>query len=169
MFLHVVGAGDERQLAAAVGRVFARMRERPAGKALWSGATIDPARTSLDPAKLETVLGQKGELKDGVYKLVVGRTTRVHGDEAGGTMGVNTWAAFAGSDGRAVVDGDFATLESELQGVLRALRAAGIDVVAIHNHMTGEQPRIVFLHYWGVGGAGDLAKGVRAALDVAHR
>jgi hypothetical protein len=168
MFLHVVGAGDERQLAAAVGKVFARMR-RPAGKALWSGATIDPARTSLDPAKLETVLGQKGELKDGVYKLVVGRTTRVHGDEAGGTMGVNTWAAFAGSDGRAVVDGDFATLESELQGVLKALRAAGIDVVAIHNHMTGEQPRIVFLHYWGVGGAEDLAKGVRAALDVTHR
>jgi hypothetical protein len=169
MFLHVVGAGDERQLAAAIGKVFAKMRERRSGKVPWSGSPIDPTRTSLDPLKLERVLGQKGELKDGVYKLVVGRTTRVHGEEAGGTMGVNTWAAFAGSDSRAVVDGDFATLESELQGVLKALRAAGIDVVAIHNHMTGEQPRIVFLHYWGVGGAEDLAKGVRTALDVAHR
>ena len=69
----------------------------------------------------------------------------------GKAMGVNTWAAFAGSDDKAVVDGDFATLESELQPVLKALRGGGIDVVAIHNHMTDENPRIVFLHYWGVG------------------
>jgi len=80
-------------------------------------------------------------------------------------MGVNTWAAFAGSDDRAVVDGDFAMLESELQGVLKALRGAGIDVVAIHQHMTGESPRVIFLHYWGVGPTEELAKGLRAALD----
>ena len=80
-------------------------------------------------------------------------------------MGVNTWAAFAGSDDKAVVDGDFAMLESELQGVLQALRGAGIDVVAIHQHMTGESPRVMFLHYWGVGPAEELAKGLRAALD----
>jgi hypothetical protein len=84
-------------------------------------------------------------------------------------MGVNTWAAFAGSDEHAVVDGDVAMLESELQDVLRALRHAGIDVVAIHNHMTGEEPRIVFLHYWGVGRADELARGVRAALAVTGR
>ena len=72
-------------------------------------------------------------------------------------MGVNTWAAFAGSDDKAVVDGDFAMLESELQPVLKALRAGGIDVVAIHNHMTGESPRIMFLHYWGVGPTETLA------------
>ena len=84
-------------------------------------------------------------------------------------MGVNTWAAFAGSNEKAVVDGDFAMLESEVQGVLKTLRHAGIDVVAIHSHMIGETPRIVFLHYWGIGPALDLAKGLKAALDTQKR
>jgi hypothetical protein len=84
-------------------------------------------------------------------------------------MGVNTWAAFAGSDDTAVVDGDFAMLEPELQGVLKALRGAGIAIVAIHQHMAGEQPRILFLHYWGVGPTTSLAKGLRAALDVTEK
>lgn len=83
----------------------------------------------------------------------------------GGAMGVNTWAAFAGGAAGAVVDGDIAMLESELQGVLKALRGARINVVAIHQHMIHEEPRFVFLHYWGVGPAEDLAKGLRAALD----
>jgi hypothetical protein len=84
----------------------------------------------------------------------------------GNAMGVNTWAAFAGSDDAAVVDGDFAMLESEMQSVLKTLRGAGINIVAIHQHMTGEKPRIMFLHYWGIGRAADLARGVRAALDM---
>ena len=87
------------------------------------------------------------------------------GHTVGKAMGVNTWAAFAGSDEKAIVDGDFAMLESELQPVLKAMRAGGIDVVAIHNHMTGESPRILFLHYWGVGPTEALAKTLRAALD----
>jgi hypothetical protein len=90
----------------------------------------------------------------------------MHGVQIGKTMGVNTWAAFAGSDDEAVVDGDFAMKESELQPVLKALRGARINVVAIHQHMTGEAPRIMFLHYWGVGMAEDLAKGLRSALDM---
>jgi hypothetical protein len=81
-------------------------------------------------------------------------------------MGINTWGAFAGSDDKAIADGDFAMRETELQNVLKTLRTAGINVVAIHQHMTGEQPRIMFLHYWGVAPANDLAKGLRAALDV---
>jgi len=84
-------------------------------------------------------------------------------------MGANTWAAFAGSDAKALVDGDFAMLESELQGVLKALRGAGIEVVAIHSHMTGEEPRILFLHYWGIGTTEALARGLRAALDTQAR
>jgi hypothetical protein len=165
MFLHVGGAGAEIELAAAIGKVFAKIRERTIEKSAGSIGPIDPARTSLDTAKIEAAIGTKGELKDGVYKVVVGRSTRMHGHEAGSTMGVNTWAAFAGSDARAVVDGDFAMLESELQGVLKALRGAGVEVVAIHNHMSGEEPRIVFLHYWGIGSAAELARGVRNALD----
>jgi hypothetical protein len=90
------------------------------------------------------------------------------GYEMGSAMWVNTWAAFAGSDERAVVDEDFAMLESELQPVLKALRGAGIDVVAIHQHMTGESPRVMFLHYWGIGSTEALAKGLKAALAQAR-
>jgi hypothetical protein len=86
------------------------------------------------------------------------------GHAMGNAMGVNTWAAFAGSDDQAIVDGDFAMLENELQGVLKALRKAGINIVAIHQHMTGETPRMLFLHYWGVGRTEDLARGLKNAL-----
>jgi len=166
MFMHIGGSGDESALATAVGKVFARIQDTSGGRGEMPKADIDPAKSTLDPAKIDAVLGHKGDLAGGVYKVVVGRTTRMHGHAVGATMGVNTWAAFAGADDKAVVDGDFAMLEPELQGVLKALRAAGIAVVAIHQHMAGEQPRIVFLHYWGVGPAADLAKGLRAALDV---
>ena len=98
-------------------------------------------------------------MASGVYKVTIGRTTKMDGHVVGNAMGVNTWAAFAGSDEQAVVDGDFAMLEPELQPVLKALRGAGINIVAIHNHMTLESPRIVFLHYWGIGATRDWRKG----------
>jgi hypothetical protein len=166
MFMHIGGMGDEGTLAAAVGKVFAKIKATSGGQGEVPTAEIDPAKTSLAPDKIEAVLGAKGDLKDGVYKVVIGRTATMHGTEIGNTMGVNTWAAFAGSDDKAVVDGDFAMLEPELQGVLKALRGAGINVVAIHQHMTGETPRILFLHYWGVGPTQALAKGLKAALDT---
>lgn len=160
MFMHIGGMGDEARLAEAVGKVFATLKQ----KGEVPTVDIDPAKSTIDPAKLDATLGKKGEFKDGVYKASWGRTTKVHGMTMGNTMGVNTWAALAGSDERAVVDGDFAMLESEMQNVLKALRHAGINIVAIHSHMSGEQPRIFFLHYWGVGPASDLAKAVKAAL-----
>src|SRR6266478_4077479 len=167
MFMHIGGMGDEARLAEAVGKVFARIKETGGGRGDVPTADIDPAKSSLDTKKIDAILGKSGDLKDGVYKVTIGRETTMHGGSMGSTMGVNTWAAFAGSDDKAVVDGDFAMLESELQGVLKALRGAGIDVVAIHQHMTGESPRVMFLHYWGVGSTEDLAKGLRAALDRA--
>jgi len=132
---------------------------------------LNAASTAVGPyrcpsARVEAILGHKGALAASVYKVTIGRTARMHDQEVGATMGVNTWAAFAGSDEKAVVDGDFAMRESELQAVLRALRRAGIDIVAIHHHMAEEQPRILFLHYWGVGKAEDLARGLRSALDL---
>ena len=164
MFMHIGGMGDEEKLAAAVGKVFAKIKETASRKGEMPRVDIDPAKTSLDPAKIDAVLGTKGELANGVYKVTIGRATKMGGHAVGKTMGVNTWAAFAGSDAQAVVDGDFAMLESELQGVLAALRAANIDVVAIHQHMTGEQPRVMFLHYWGIGATTALAGGLKAAL-----
>lgn len=168
MFMHVGGLGTQEQLAAAIGKIFAKLREPGPGNTFGS-SEIDAARTSLEPKKIDDALGEKGELQKGVYKVTIGRTTRMHGHEVGNAMGVNTWAAFAGSDDKAVVDGDFAMLEGELQDVLKALRAAGIHVVAIHNHMTLETPRIVFLHYWGVGSTTQLAQGLKNALaKTAH-
>ena len=165
MFMHLGGMGSEEGLAAAVGKVFAKIKETSGRKGETPQAEIDPAKSSLDPAKIEAILHRKGDLTNGVYKVVVGRTTRMHGGVMGNTMGVNTWAAFAGSDDQAVVDGDFSMLESELQPVLKALRGAGINIVAIHQHMTGESPRIMFLHYWGTGSTEALARGLRTALD----
>src|SRR5881392_4014484 len=102
-----------------------------------------------------------------MFKVVIGRKTKMPcGCDMTKEMGVNTWAAFAGSDENAAVDGDFAVLESELQGILKSLRGSGINIVAIHHHMTLETPRILFLHYWGRGKAGDLARGVKAAIDI---
>ncbi len=165
MFMHIGGMGDQKALASAVGKVFAKVRETAGGKGETPTAQIDPAKSSLDASRLDAALGVKGKIDQGVYKVEIGRTTRMDGVQVGNKMGVNTWAAFAGSNERAVVDGDFAMLENELQPVLKALRGAGIDIVAIHQHMTGEQPRVMFLHYWGVGPAQDLARGLRAALD----
>lgn len=84
-------------------------------------------------------------------------------------MGVNTWAAFVGSDAQAIVDGDFAMYEDELQTVLKALRAAGIYIVAIHSHMSRESPKVAFLHYWGIGSTTDLSRALKSALDTQRR
>ncbi|MBI5202091.1 MAG: DUF1259 domain-containing protein [Elusimicrobia bacterium] len=165
MFMHIGGMGDEETLARAVGAVFGKIKETSGGKGGPPKGDIDPAKTTLDPAKIESILGLKGELAKGVYKLTVGLKTSMGGHEIAGAMGVNTWAAFAGSDAQAAVDGDFAMYEPQLQGVLRALRRAGLNVVAIHNHMTMENPRVIFLHYWGIGRTADLAAGLKAALD----
>ncbi len=168
MFMHIHGMGDEAKVAQAVGKVFEAIKSTSGGKGETPKADIDPAKSSLDPKKIDAALGTTGEYKDGVYKASWGRSAKMHGGEMGNTMGVNTWAAFEGSDDQAVVDGDVAMLESELQPTLKALRGAKIDIVAIHQHMTGEEPRILFLHYWGIGRTEDLAKGVRAALVATH-
>ncbi len=168
MFMHIGGMGSEEPLAGAVGKVFATLKETSGGRGVIPHVELDPAKTSLDPKPIEELLGVKGQLANGVYKVTIGRTTTMDGHEVGNAMGVNTWAAFVGSDEQAVVDGDFAMLETELQPVLKALRGAGIHVVAIHQHMTMEAPRVVFLHYWGLGATRALATGLKAALDTQH-
>jgi hypothetical protein len=164
MFMHIGGMGDEAELARAVGRVFGKLKEVISIKPNSPASNVDPAKTSFDPEDIEQIVGAAGVLKNGVYKIVIGRTAKMGEHEVGKEMGINTWAAFAGSEQQAVVDGDFAMLESEVQGVLKALRGANINIVAIHDHMIGESPRYVFLHYWGVGPAENLAKGLKAAL-----
>lgn len=161
-FMHIAGVGEERKLATAVGKVF-RAIEHDKGTA--PHVNLGPGATTLNPRTIEAILGRKGQMNQGVFKLVWGRHTQMDGIEAGKAMGVNTWAAFVGGDAQAIVEGDFAMRQDELQSVLKTLRAGGIDIVAIHNHMIMEHPRIMYLHYWGVGTTSNLARTLKAALS----
>jgi hypothetical protein len=163
-FMHIGGEGTTEQLATGVRKALDAANTAQGGTG-FAGPSI-PAPSAIDPKPLEAILGASAQAKDGIAKFSFGRKTSMHGTEVGEAMGVNTWAAFAGSDQAAVVDGDFAMLEDELQGVLKALRHANINIVAIHNHMTHEQPRIMFLHFWGKGSAENLARAVKTALDT---
>jgi hypothetical protein len=169
-FMHVGGEGKVAALGGAVKIALERaaaIRKAAPKPASSFGAAAIPSPSAIDGAKLEAVLGVKGQAKDGMFKVTIGRKAAAScGCNIGKTMGVNTWAAFAGTDESAVVDGDFAVTEDELQKVLKSLRASNIDIVAIHHHMTGETPRVLFLHYWGRGRAADLAGAVRRALDL---
>jgi hypothetical protein len=169
-FMHIGGEGSVDALGkgvkAALDAQKAVRSKAPQPQATFGlGALPTPSR--IDAAKLDVAFGLKGQAKDGMYKAVMGRkATASCGCAVGKTMGVSTWAAFAGTDENAAVDGDFAVSETELQPVLKALRAGGINIVAIHHHMTGESPRILFLHYWGRGPAAQLAKTVKGAVDL---
>jgi hypothetical protein len=172
MFMHIGGHGKVDQLASAVRAAIDKTKQirtsSPNPVSQFPGSTI-PAASSITANTIDGILGVKGQSNNGMYKATIGRKARMHGREIDNQMGVNTWAAFAGSDDNAFVDGDFAMLESELQDVLRALRSADINIVAIHNHMINDDPQYVFLHYWGKGTTAALAKGLKAALDTQRK
>ena len=168
-FMHISGMGDPASLGAAVKKVLETpdgIRASQATPATKYATKSVPSESQITGAPLEAIIGTTGEAKNGMFKVTLGRETKMHGMAMGNAMGVNTWAGFAGTDDQAVVDGDFALLEDELQPVLRSLTRSGIDVVAIHQHMTNEVPRIIFLHYWGQGKAQDLAKAVHTAVNL---
>lgn len=167
-FMHIGGHGKPQALAAGVRSVWDAIRTvrkahaQPGDR--FPGAASSAG--SLDAAALGGILGREAERQGGVVKVTIARQGTAHGAAIGGSLGLTTWAAFSGSDARASVDGDFIMTASEVQPVIRALRGAEIHVVALHNHMLDEDPRLFFLHYWGKGPAAALARGVRAALDA---
>ncbi len=170
-FMHIEGEGTVEHLATAVRKVYDKIKEiRAADPQPKTSLGEQPLaeKSSISPAPLNQLFDAKGDVKDGMVKFTFGRPAKMHGKAIGKEMGVNTWAAFAGTDDNALVDGDFAVAEDELQPVLKTLRAAGINIVAIHMHMTHETPRILFLHYWGKGPAENLANAVKGALRETH-
>ena len=166
MFMHIHGQGSVESLARGVRALMDKIREI---RGSTPGASDPPAvASSLPVANLEATLGQRGEMSSGVLRFVFGRPDvklESHGIEVTSFMGFNTWAAFQGTADRAAVAGDFTMLENEVAPVIAALTRNNIEVVALHNHMVHEQPRIFFLHYWGVGPAQKLASGLRDALS----
>ena len=169
LFMHIGGEGTVEQLGRGVrvtlDAVHAIRQRTPQPASMFGAAP--PTTSKIDGTKLDAVFGVKGVSKDGMYKATFGRKAQAEcGCTIGKAMGVSTWAAFGGTDDNAVVDGDFAVAETELQPVLKALRGGGVNVVAIHSHMTRESPRLLFLHYWGRGHSTELAAAVKRALDL---
>ena len=167
-FMHIGGTGDAKTLAAGVRKVYDKIAEiraaNPTPARTFPGAIPSPSSVTASP--IEAALGIKAQASQGMLKVVIGRPATMHGVSVGKEMGINTWAAFGGSDDAAVIDGDFAMTEKELQPVLRAMRKEGINIVAIHQHMTHEQPRYLFLHYWGKGKPDHLAQALKRVLDA---
>jgi len=164
-YMHVHGHGATMDLAKKIRPAVALIGKTPAGASGTPGRTIDG---KLDTEALSRTIGTPGEQNGAVYKITIGRsdfTMKEMGATINARMGLNTWAAFYGNDQDAVVAGDVAMLAAEVTPVLKALRGNGIDIVAIHHHMTGTDPEVYFVHYWGKGPAQKLAAGVKAAVD----
>ena len=163
-YMHLHGHGEAVDLANEI---------KPALDLIGRGAPVpvpggSAPKSTLDTARIAKIVGHEGEQSGAVYKITIGRddlSIKDMGAAITARMGLNTWAAFAGTDNDAAIAGDVAMLETEVTPVLKALRSNGLDVVAIHHHMTNTQPMIIFLHYWGRGPADKLAAGFKAALD----
>jgi len=166
LYMHIDGSGQVAALAKSVKAIFDKVKEVRGADP--KAAKPDSVVNTLNIPLLDSLVGYKGELAKGVYKYTIGRpdiTLMEHGIPVSTFLGFNTWAAWQGTAQKAAVAGDFTMLEDEVAPVIKALVENGIEVVAVHNHMVHETPRIYFLHYWGTGPADKLARGLKAALN----
>lgn len=163
MYMHIDGHGDAVKLAAAIHRALARTKT-PLGAAPPAAA----APLGLDQAMIDRTLGAKGAVNGGILQYGIARAQlpKAGGMEIPGPMGSANSINFEPlGGGKAAITGDFVLTADEVNPVIKALRANGIEVTAIHNHMLDDEPRIFFMHFWAHDDAGKLAKGLRAALD----
>ncbi|CCH52436.1 protein of unknown function LppY and LpqO [Fibrisoma limi BUZ 3] len=183
-YMHLHGMGNTAELAQKYAQAIRNTKLFPGQaaatvgtSAAQSGNTATPASQNAAPTgkelfnlpALDELVKYKGVVNGPTYKYTVGRDDvqiTAMGAEMTAAIGLNSWASFAGKQEAAHIAGDIAMLEGEVNDVVKALRKNNLEVVALHHHMLGEQPRTVFLHYYGRGPATDLAKGFRAALDV---
>jgi Domain of Unknown Function (DUF1259) len=167
-FMHIGGHGEPEKLAASVKKVWDAIKEvrmnQPQPASQFSGDV--PKEGTISADSIEKIVGEKSQSQDGIVKVTIGREGEMHGVKVSGSMGLATWAAFSGSDELAAMDGDFIMTGDEVQTVLHALRKADLHVVALHNHMIGEEPSFFFVHFWGKGSTDELAKGLKSALTA---
>jgi hypothetical protein len=168
MYMHVGGSGNTEVIARKAKAVIDKIKEVRGGDPSKGTASAEAVANTINTKKLDGIFGAKGEMSKGVYKYTFGRPDvdlREHGVRISTFLGFNTWAAWQGTPDKAAVAGDFVMLENEVEPVLKALIENNIEVVALHNHMVHEKPHVFFLHYWGIGNAEELAKGLKAAID----
>src|SRR6266516_137138 len=166
-YMHVHGHGKPADLARKVKPALDLIGKGTSQPATAPAAPAASSSTTIDTAKIAQIVGQPGEQNGAVYKITIGRDDlklTEMGAPINARMGLNTWAAFVGTNENAAVAGDVAMVASEVTPVLKALRKNGLDVVAIHHHMVDTRPPIYFLHYWGTGPADKLATSFKAAL-----
>jgi hypothetical protein len=167
MHLHGMGAPDD--LAKRYTAAIKSTKLFPANQPPVAATPARTAKEIFDLPALDKITGYTGTVNGTSYKYTVGRDdlrVMAMGAEMTAAIGLNSWAAFAGDKEAAHVAGDIAMLEPEVNNVIRTLRSNNLEVVAVHNHMLGDNPRMVFLHYYGRGRSVDLARGFRAALDA---
>src|SRR5207237_166305 len=157
-YMHVHGHGKPADLARKV-KPSLDLIGKGTNRAATTPAPPAAAGTQIDTAKVAQIVGTQGEQTGAVYKITIGRDDlklTEMGAPINARMGLNTWAAFVGTNDNAAIAGDVAMLANEVTPVLKALRKNGLEVVAIHHHMTDTRPMIYFLHYWGTGPADKL-------------
>jgi hypothetical protein len=167
-FMHIHGHGQAVDLANRLKPALDLIGLAKEGEEDAAQKPTTKQGTTLDTERIAKIVGHAGEQSGPVYKITLGRddlSLKDMGATINSRMGLNTWAAFVGTNNDAAVAGDIAMLENEVNPVLKALRSNGLDVVAIHHHMINTSPMIIFLHYWGRGPADKLATGFKAAVD----
>jgi Domain of Unknown Function (DUF1259) len=160
MYLHFMGHGDPVKLAAAL-RAALALTKTP----LAPAPAAAPAPIDLPAAELDRILGAAGKPNGGVYQFAIARTD----SDVPPAMGTATAINFQPTgNGRAAITGDFVMTSAEVNRVIRALRAGGVAITALHSHMLDESPRLFFMHFWANADALALAHTLRTALDAMH-
>lgn len=163
MYMHVEGHGPAAKLAQALHDAVSLT-----GTPAESAAPAMPEKIDLNTSALDDAMGRKGKDNGGIYQFSVPRSETIsdHGMAVPPSMGTATAINFQPTGGgRAAVTGDFVLISSEVNPVIAALTAHGIQVTALHSHMLNEEPRLFFMHFWANDDATKLAQELRAALD----
>lgn len=179
-YMHLHGMGAPAELAKKFAATIKQSKLSPANQPKAAAASAQSGNTApataatptgkenFDLQTLDAVVKYSGSVNGPTYKYTIGRddlTIMAMGAEMTPSIGLNSWASFAGNQKQAHIAGDIAMLDSEVNPVIQALRKHNLEVVALHHHMLGDDPHIIFLHYYGKGPADKLAQGFRAALD----
>ena len=167
-YMHIHGMGSPEDLAAKYAKAISETKIAPKNQPPTGLPPAKMGNEIFNVSQLNGVIKYEAAVNGSTIKYTIGRNDLkviAMNAEMTTSIGLNTWASFTGSIEKAHIAGDVAMLDHEVNGVIKALRANNIEVVAVHNHMLGDDPHMIFLHYLGTGNALKLAEGFRAALD----